>query len=57
MNKIKLEYEQPSCNLLVVRFEQGILTVSQQYGTAGSAGRRFSSANGNIIDLTDEDDF
>lgn len=28
MNKIKLEYEQPSCNLLVVRFEGNLLTGS-----------------------------
>lgn len=28
MNKIRLDYEQPSCDLLVVRFEEGILTVS-----------------------------
>ena len=28
MNKIKIEYEQPSCDLLVVRIEQGILYVS-----------------------------
>ena len=36
MNKIKLEYEQPSCNLLVVRFEQGILTGSDGWSKANS---------------------
>lgn len=28
MNKIKLTYEQPGCELLVVRFEEGFLKVS-----------------------------
>ena len=41
MNKIKLDYEQPSCDLLVVRFEEGILFVSggANYSTTlGGAG-------------------
>ena len=50
-------YETPEAEVHVVKIERGILTVSQQYGTAGSAGRGFSSANGNINDLTEEDDF
>ena len=37
MNKIKLEYEAPSCDLLVVRFEEGILTVSTQQNTINNA--------------------
>ena len=38
MNKIKLDYEQPSCDLLVVRFEEGILTVSGGVNYSKNAG-------------------
>ena len=30
MNKIKLTYEQPGCELLVVRFEGDLLTISNR---------------------------
>ena len=34
MNKIKLTYEQPGCELLVVRFEGDLLTGSPLNGTS-----------------------
>ena len=33
MKQIKATYERPSCDLLVVRFEQGLLTGSNPYNT------------------------
>ena len=48
MNKIKLEYEQPSCNLLVVRFEQGILYVS--------GGRNVANIDGGVSGTDQYDD-
>ncbi len=56
MNKIKQFYEAPVAETLVVRFE-GVVCASGPYGSQGAAGRGFSSTNGNINDLTDEDDF
>ena len=38
MNKIKLDYEQPSCNLLVLRFKEGILYVSGGVNYSKNAG-------------------
>jgi hypothetical protein len=47
MNKIKLDYEAPSCDLLMVRFEEGILTVSQD---------GFSTQNTEKMYYDDEED-
>lgn len=38
MNRNKSTYERPKCDLLVVRFEQGVLTGSPNYGAKGAAG-------------------
>lgn len=38
MDKNKATYERPTTNLLVVRFEQGLLIGSPQAGAAGQAG-------------------
>ena len=38
MTKQKMGYESPSTNVLVVRFEQGFLTGSLQWGQQGEAG-------------------
>ena len=54
MNKNETTYERPTCNVLVVRFEQSLLQASL-YGASGAAGRGFS--DGNINDLTGDDDF
>lgn len=56
MNKNKSLYEAPQTDVLVVRFEEGILQTSN-YGSSRSAGQGFSSGNGNIFDYTDGDDF
>ena len=37
MNRNKSTYERPKCDLLVVRFEQSLLTVSTQGNTIQSA--------------------
>ena len=46
MNKKKSLYEAPTTDVLVVRFEEGVLTGSPQFGTTGSAG-----------DDTDDEDY
>lgn len=46
-----IQYEKPTCKLLVVRFEQGLLTGSP-YGTRGAAGGTMSVNN---LGDTDED--
>lgn len=38
MNKIKSLYEAPTTNILVVQFEEGVLTGSNKYGAKGAAG-------------------
>ena len=55
MNK-KTYLEAPSAELIVVRFE-GNFCATGNYSAPGAAGRGFSSTNGNIYDLTEEDDF
>ena len=52
MNKIKATYERPTTDLLVIRFEQGLLTGSP-YGDQGAAGKNFSS--GGVYNFDDED--
>ena len=37
MNKIKLTYVRPTTDLLVIRFEEGLLTVSGQQNTIKNA--------------------
>ena len=34
----KIYYEKPECEILVVRFEEGVLTGSNNYGAKGTAG-------------------
>lgn len=46
MNKIKETYERPTTDLLVIRFEQGLLQASN-YGAKGAAG---AEATYNIYD-------
>ena len=55
MNKTKQGYVAPLSDLLVVRFEENIM--SPNYGSSQAAGQGFSSSNGNIFDYTDGDDF
>lgn len=38
MNKKKSLYEAPTIDVLVVQFEESVLTGSPQFGTTGSAG-------------------
>ena len=38
MNKLKSLYEAPTTDVLVVRFEEGVLTGSNNYGAKGAAG-------------------
>ena len=61
MNKNTLTFERklytaPVCKTHVLQVEENIMS-GENYGTAGSAGRGFSSGNGNINDLTEEEDF
>jgi len=49
--KEKQLYTAPAADLLVVRFEENIMS----YGDKQAAGRGFSSINGNISDYTDDD--
>ena len=37
MNKIKETYERPTTDLLVIRFEQGLLTGSVKWGASNQA--------------------
>ena len=58
MKKDKLVYEAPEAEIIEVRFKEGLLSGSGGlYGGKGAAGKGFSSTDGNINDLTDEDDF
>ena len=50
MNKKKLIYAQPDCDLFVVRFEGGFLTGTND-GKGGIQG--FSQDHGNVTDDTD----
>lgn len=50
MNKNKTTYERPTCDLLVIRFEQSLLTISNGVNYANRAG----GAGGN--DTYGEDD-
>ena len=52
MNKTKQGYVAPLSDLLVIRFEQGLLTGSP-YGDQGAAGKNFSS--GGVYNFDDED--
>ena len=38
MNKIKSLYEAPTIDILVVQFEESVLTGSNNYGAEGTAG-------------------
>ena len=38
MKKEKMSYEAPTTDVLVVRFEESLLTGSPEYGTSGAAG-------------------
>ena len=48
MNKIKLLYEQPSCDILVVRFEENIMS-------PGSGLRSFSQNDDNVEEQSGND--
>lgn len=48
-------YSSPTTDILVVRFEENFCGTN--FGSQGSAGKGFSSTNGNIHDLTNEADF
>ncbi|MBR1574579.1 MAG: hypothetical protein IJ652_07010 [Bacteroidales bacterium] len=52
MNKIKLTYEQPGCELLVVRFEENIM--SPQIDPNGT--QRSTSKNGSTFGFDGWDD-
>ena len=45
MNKKKSPYEAPTTDILVVRFEEGVLTGSENYGAKGAAGNAIEDGN------------
>ena len=51
MNKEKQTYVSPETDLFVVRFEQGILTGSPQWGNNFGAGSGMSESAGNTYDM------
>lgn len=50
-------YSQPVSEIYELKLLGSVLLNESNYGSSRSAGQGFSSANGNITDYTDGDDF
>ena len=57
MQMKKEVYSQPVSEIYELKLLGSVLLNESNYGSSRSAGQGFSSANGNITDYTDGDDF